>query len=69
MKGMSFSQLPFKLCKTLYRLKKVEKRVFVDKINPNIGNFSLLQICVFKLGFLLSLVIFLVTLANGQNWM
>jgi len=51
MKGMSFSQLPFKLCKTFYSFKKVEKSVFVDKINPNIGNFSLLQICVFKLDY------------------
>jgi hypothetical protein len=68
MKGMSFSQLPFKLCKSFYSLKKVEKMFLSIKINPNIGNFSLLQIGVFKLGFLF-LVIFLIILDNGQNWM
>jgi hypothetical protein len=51
MKGMSFSQLPFKLRNTFYSFKKVEKSVFVNKINLDIGNFSLLQIYVFKLGF------------------
>jgi hypothetical protein len=64
---MSFSQLPLKLCKTFYRLKKVENFVFIDNINPDIGNFSLLQIYVFKLVFLLSLVNFLIALNNGQN--
>jgi hypothetical protein len=48
----------------------INKLIVYVPFGDKFDNHTLLKICVFKLvSFLLSLVIFLITLNNGQNWL